>query len=267
MTTKLVGFDPAIITAMLFKHSYLVGLLGWQDIRQRYRRSKIGQFWITISMGVMVLCLGVLFGRLFNTPLDTFLPFLATGLIAWGFLSTALSEGCLAFISAESIIKQLPIPLGVHCLRVVYRNLLVLAHNLVIIPLIWFFLNVPVTWSTMLFLPGLLLVSLNLAWAGYLLGVLCTRFRDLTQIVQNFLQVSFYLTPIIWLPALLKGRAEFMLVQYNPFYHLIELLRAPLLGASPSAANWLVGAGLLAAGSLLAARVHKALGHRVAYWL
>src|SRR4051812_1721789 len=67
----------------------LWSMLGWLDIRQRYRRSMLGAFWLTISMGVMVMALGTLYSSLFKVEINEFLPFIAAGLTIWGFLSTA----------------------------------------------------------------------------------------------------------------------------------------------------------------------------------
>lgn len=252
---------------MTNNYSRLTLLLGWQDIRQRYRRSTVGQFWITISIGVMVGCLAFLFSTLFQSPLEKLLPFLAIGLICWNFLSSTITEGCQAFVAGEGIIKQLNLPLTVHVARVVWRNLIVFAHNLVIVPVIFLLLGLGIGWTALLFLPGLLLVTLNLFWVCVALAIVCTRFRDVPQIIQSALQVAFYLTPIIWLPELLKGKREFALVEFNPFYHLIELVRAPLLGHAPTLSNWAAGIGLLVAGGLMSFWLYRRLGHRVAYWL
>src|SRR3546814_9209460 len=65
------------------KRYTLVGMLGWQDVRQRYRRSALGPFWLTISMGVMIATIGVVFGSIFKTPMVEFFPFLSLGLILW----------------------------------------------------------------------------------------------------------------------------------------------------------------------------------------
>src|SRR3546814_14557644 len=104
------------------KRYTLVGMLGWQDVRQRYRRSALGPFWLTISMGVMIATIGVVFGSIFKTPMVEFFPFLSLGLILWTYISTIITEGCAGFIVAEGVIKQLALPLPVHIARVVWRN-------------------------------------------------------------------------------------------------------------------------------------------------
>lgn len=245
----------------------LVGMLAWQDVVQRYRRSILGQFWITISMAVMVACLGFLFGALFRVPYQEFLPFLAMGLILWGLVSNTLTEAGTAFTNSTNIIRQIKLPGIVFVARVLWRNLIIFAHNIIILPILFVSLGITLKIEALLALPGLVLLSINLLWMSYVFGVFCTRFRDLPQIVQSTLQIFFYITPIIWMPNLLAGRAEAYVLGMNPFFHLIEIVRAPLLGQAPSLVNWLVCFGLAFLGWLIAYALEKKYAHRIAYWL
>ena len=74
--------------------------LGWNDIRQRYRRSLLGPFWLTASMAIMVVSLGVIYARIFKTDINDFLPFLCVGLLVWGFISSTLNEAGTLFIGS-----------------------------------------------------------------------------------------------------------------------------------------------------------------------
>lgn len=248
------------------RHS-LVRMLGWQDLRQRYRRSALGPFWLTISMGVMIGTIGVVFGQIFKAPMGEFLPFLAVGMILWTFISTVIGEGCTGFIAAEGVIKQLPIPLFVHVMRLVWRNILILAHNIVILPLVFLAVMKGVGWMALYSIPGFLLLVLNLSWVALLLGVICTRYRDLPQIVTSVLQVVFYLTPIMWMPHFLPERSGQLVLTFNPFYHLLEVVRAPIMGQVPTLTNWVVSTSLVVAGWLLALTVYGRYKSRIAYWL
>lgn len=245
----------------------LAGMLGWQDLKQRYRRSSLGPFWITISMAIMICTIGLVFGKIFKSPIQEFLPFLAIGIIVWNFASTTISEGCGGFISAEGIIKQLPIPLFVHIMRLIWRNLLIFAHNIVILPLIFLAVGKPLGLVAFLSLPGLMLASINLVWIVLILGTICARYRDLPQIIASVLQVVFYLTPIMWMPSLLPQRAGLYLLDLNPVYHCIEVVRAPLLGQMPSTTNWIFTSALAFFGCLLAFWVYGCYKKRIAYWL
>src|SRR5258708_94942 len=144
----------ADIVSSLKRYS-LAGMLGWQDVRQRYRRSAVGPFCLTISMGAMIGSIGVVFRHIFKTPMSGFLPFLAAGMILWGLVSSVINEGCTGFIAAEGIIKQLPIPLNVHILRLLWRNLIIFAHNLVIFPLVLLAVGRPLNLNALISIPGL----------------------------------------------------------------------------------------------------------------
>jgi lipopolysaccharide transport system permease protein len=245
----------------------LAGLLGWQDVRQRYRRSALGPFWLTASMGVMIGTIGIVFGQLFKAPLSDYLPFLTLGIIIWSFISTVITEGCLGFISSDSIIKQLPLPMFLHIIRLLWRNILIFLHNLLIFPLVFLAVGKSIELTAILTIAGFIIVVANLAWISLILAILCARFRDLTQIVGSVLQVMFYLTPVMWLPALLPDRASAQLLLLNPFYHLIEIFRAPLLGEFPSAINWIATMTMTGAGWIIALVLYGRLKHRIAYWL
>src|SRR6476620_2866336 len=72
--------------------------LGWHDIRQRYRRSLAGPFWITISMAMMIAGIGYLSSGVLNQRVDDSLPYLSAGIIVFYFMSSLLNEGCNVFI-------------------------------------------------------------------------------------------------------------------------------------------------------------------------
>lgn len=237
------------------------------DIRQRYRRSTLGPFWITISTGVMIACIGLIFGKLFKSPMDEFLPFLSSGLIIWGFISSVLMDSTNTFSSSENIIKQLDVPLFSHIVRMLTRNVIIFFHNLIILPVVFLCLNKGINLNLLYLFPGFCLLILNLLWVSLVLGIICTRFRDLTQIVASLLQVAFYVTPIIWMPKLLPARASVMLLDPNPFYHLIEIVRNPILGYPPSFLNWIVSGMIAVVGWILAIVVFNKYRARIAYWL
>ena len=88
--------------------------LGWQDIKQKYRRSVLGPFWITIATGTTAVAMGALYSQLFHLELSEHLPYVTLGLIIWNMINAAILEGSDVFIANEGLIKQLPTPLSVH---------------------------------------------------------------------------------------------------------------------------------------------------------
>lgn len=250
-----------------FRRRSLVFLLGWQDIKQRYRRSQLGPFWLTISMGIMIAMIGVVFGQVFKTSMQEYLPFLATGIILWTFLSSSLTEGCTSFIDSAVMIRQLNLPLSLYTARVIWRNFVIMGHNAVILPFVFICMGKEISLHFLWIIPGLLLLLLNVFWMSLFLGTICSRFRDMPQIISSLLQVFFYVTPVIWMPNSLNPRSANLLMDPNPIFHLIQIVRSPLLGEPASSMNWGVSICLCLIGFVFVGYFFGKYKKRIAYWL
>ena len=235
------------------------------DIRQRFRRSVLGPFWLTLSMGIMVAAIGVVFSSLFHQDAAKTLPYIATGLIFWGLLTSCINDGTMVFISAESDIRNLPMPLSVHFYRMMARNVMIWGFNMAIylVMVVWF--ELMPGWNALLFIPGFILFLVNAAWMSLVAGVLSTRYRDIPQVIANVIQVFFFLTPIFWSPETLPNRPAF--VVFNPFYHLIEIVRAPLLGEVVSPMSWGLCIAIAVVGLGFTAWLYRRAHARIAYWV
>ena len=240
--------------------------LAWIDIKLRYRGSVLGPFWLTLSTALMVAAMGAIYATLFHMTIRTYLPFLTLSLVLWNFLSTLIAEACTSYTVVESTIRAMRLPLVVHALRVVLRNLLVLAHNIVVIAAVYLIFHIWPGRTALLALPGLALWAIDALAVTLLLGGLCARFRDIPPIVGSLMQMAFFVTPIIWKPELV-GRQHLWLLPFNPFYTLLEVVRGPLLGETPGAAIWLgavvATAALTSTGFWLFARTRA----RIAFWV
>ena len=242
------------------------GTLGWNDIKQRYRRSVLGPFWLTITQAIMVGSIGVLYSFLFKVPMREYLPYLTLGLLLWGFISSLVSEGCTVFIVNEGFLKQLSAPKSSFILRLIWRNLLMLAHNMVIyIPVVLIF-AVPVKASMLWAILGLVLICVTGYWVALLLGMLCARFRDIPPLVNSLLQVALFVSPIMWKKEGM-GRTVEMLAAMNPLYYYLELLRSPLLGQPIHFEIWLVALSMTSVGLVLTMVCFMRYRARIAYWL
>jgi ABC-type polysaccharide/polyol phosphate export permease len=246
---------------------HVASSLARQDISARYKRSRIGAFWITIGMAISIGCVGLIFGKIFRIPIEEFMPYFTTGSILWGFISSCLTEGCGCFISSSGIILQLRMPFFVHVLRLLQRDTIILAHNIAILPVVYFVFLYPVSARCLLAVFGFFLLLVNLAWMVLLLATVSARFRDVTQIVQNGIGVLYFVTPIMWNPERMPDGLGHFLLKYNPFYHLLNIVRAPLLGEMPQALNWSFAATLALVGWSFTLQIFGRLRKRIAYWL
>jgi ABC-type polysaccharide/polyol phosphate export permease len=245
----------------------LVHILGWQDLKARYRRSLLGPFWLTLSTGVLIAAIVLILGTSMRIPMVDYLPYVTIGYIFFNKLSSVITESCQAFISSSSMIRQVPVPLFVYIERVVWRNLLKLGHDIVLIPLAFLIVSRPVNLHALYLVPGFLLFLLNVTWVGLLLGVLSTRYRDLPMTVGSILPIFFYLTPIIWMPELMPGKLGLSLLEFNPFYHMLSLVRAPLMGDVPSYHTWIFCGIAALIGWMVALLVYARCRDRVVFWL
>ena len=243
----------------------LASNLALQDILSRYRGSILGPWWITMMTMTLVLGMGIGYSSIFRQPVQTLLPYVAIGLVVWGFVSASISEGGDAFVAGGGMIKQSSIPLPVFILRTVIRNLINLAHQVVIIlaVLLWFhiFPGIGVLWAV----PGLLLLVVNMGWVGLLLAMIATRFRDMPQIVTAVLQLVFFLSPIFWMPS--AQWANSPAVMANPFYYSIQSIREPLLhGVTPPQTTFLL-VPLAVMGWIVTLLVYNETRRRVVHYL
>ena len=219
-------------------------------------------------MAVTITAIGVVFGTIFGTPLQIFLPYLASGLIVWGLIAGILNEGTVGFTVAESMIKQLPLPKVVYIVRVVWRNLIVSAHNIVILPVVILIVGAPMSWAILLWPAGIFLTVTALSGLALALAVVATRFRDLPPIVNAILTVGFYVSPVIWLKdSLANNELVSSLVSLNPLYHLLQVARLPLIGQYPTLDNWIWATGYGVFFWIVALFMFRRYEKRISYWV
>lgn len=239
--------------------------LAWFDIVLRYRRSMLGPLWLTISMGAMIAAMGPLYSSLFGTELSKFFPHLALGIIFWGFLSSMVTEGGNSFIGSAHYLKQGYFPISLFVWRSMSRNLIQFAHQIVLYVPVALWAGISLGWPALMVIPAFLLLLINAHSIGLVLGLVCTRYRDVTQIVTSVMQMLMFLTPVFWVSDGLTGRAKYIL--WNPFAQMLDLLRTPLLGGTASLHSWLGALVWTVAGLVVATLLFAKYRRRVVYWL
>jgi lipopolysaccharide transport system permease protein len=239
--------------------------LAWYDIVLKYRRSMLGPLWLTISMGLMLIGMGPLYSTLFNVPSNKFFPHLTLGIIFWTFFTSTINDGCAVFLAAAPFLKAATFPLSAFVWRSLARNLIQLGHYILLFVPVALWAGISPTPRLALLLPGLVVVLVNLHAMSISLGILCARYRDVTLLVASTLQLLMFLTPVFWFPDNLPGRAHYIL--YNPLAQLLDVLRLPLLGASPASGTWWFLLFFTALNVVIAAALYTLYRRRLIYWL
>ena len=242
----------ADLTSSLKKYR-LIHELAWNDIKQRYRRTVLGPLWISLSIAATILGLGLLFGVIFNQKNAVYLPYLAVGILFWTFISAVITEGADSFIAMHNVIKQISLPYSLYVFRVIYRNLIMLGHNLVVAIIIFYLLDIEI---------------LRPSIEVILLAVVSTRYRDINPIVTNGLQLFFYLTPIIWMTEQVKDNAFInAILRYNPFYYILLALRSLMDGVMMTPNQFFVLGLMALVGLIFSFAIFCISYKRIAFWL
>lgn len=240
--------------------------LGWNDVLGRYRRSVLGPFWITISMGITLAAMGPLYGSLFGNKDNNFLLHLSLGMIFWGFISSCINESCNIYNDSSSIIKQSNLPMNIYTLRVFYRQLVILLHNMIILPIVMYFSTPKLSFSMFLFAPAMIITSIFIISFSSMISIFSTRFRDMTPVIQSIMTLLFFVTPIIWSENQIPTNRKY-LVSYNLLSNFLDILRAPLMGGTASMKSWAVCLLSTIFFVVASSIVMKKFKYRIAYWL
>jgi ABC-2 type transport system permease protein len=214
--------------------------------------------------------MGGLYSKLFHLQLAEHLPYVTLGLIIWALISASILEGAEVFVANEGLIKQLPTALSVHVYRLVWRQALLFAHNIVIYAIIAVIYPKPWSWADLSVIPALVLIMLNCIWVALVFGIIGTRFRDIGPLLNSVVQLLFFMTPIIWNDRTLAAQGAGRwgkIIEFNPLLHYLDIVRAPLLGAPQGLRHWVVVLVLTAIGWVLAAFAMRQYRSRVPYWV
>jgi len=241
-------------------------LIGIRELRHRYARSKLGQLWLMLSTAAMIAILTTVFALLFNQPISQLMPFVGIGVIMWNYLSQLLLECTSIFIGQPNLYRNQKMNFSVSIYSVIYRNTIMLAHSLIIIVVLIVAFDVPVNWYLLQIVPALGLTWIAMVWLGYLIAMMCVRYRDIIQVITTWLTVIFYITPVMWKPDFLPPQYH-AIIDFNPLAQFLEILRNPFLGQPVSSYAWLSTAVIALGGGLIALTVIGRYQHRIIFWM
>ena len=239
--------------------------LSRQDIKSKYRGSILGPFWLVLNLTLLISFLSYVYSQVFNVESEKYIPYLASGFIAWWYISNTLNDFCFTYTSASSLVRNYNFPLGVHVLRTLAKNIFLMFHNVIVYVAILFIYPVHLKYTSFYVIPGFVLDSIILFELGLILSLLSARFRDLPHIISNITSVVMFITPIMFYRDSLVRKS--VLVDNNLFFHMIEVIRAPMLGQRIVLNSWeyLIFTGIIF--FVLSYFLMKRYGSRVAYWV
>ncbi len=238
------------------------------DFAVHYRKTMIGPAWVLMGPSLFICTLGLLFASVSNSEKDIFIPHLSIGLVTWTLVSGFVIGSTTVFQRSRSQIMQAGMSLLDIVTVDVMRTVIQFLHQVIIIAVVFYVFDLSVTWYCLVSLIGLAILVVNGIWLTVLFGIIGARYRDLAEVVTALMRIAFLATPIIWLPGE-RGAGGIMgiFLTYNPFYHFLDIVRAPLLGQQITSLTWLVVAGFTVVGASLTLAFYRKLAHRVPLWV
>ena len=186
-------------------------------------------------------------------------------MLAWQFISSVINDSVQLYVNGA--IKNFNFPTVFFPLKNSFKNLIIFSHNFFIYFVIVLFVNSEIfSFKFLLFFIALPIYFINAFFISFYLGVFTLRYRDIGQIVINSMYLLFLLTPIFWDPNILTGR-KMMLANYNPLYHIVQIMRDPMLGNFPSLLNYFVTFGVTLINGFLAFIILKTSHRNKAFWI
>ncbi|MBT6586246.1 MAG: ABC transporter permease [Gammaproteobacteria bacterium] len=242
--------------------------LAYFDFAVQYRKTMIGPVWVLVGPTLFILTLGLLFGEVSNSSSDVFIPHLTIGLITWTLISGFVTGSTTVFQRNRAQIMHGGMSLLNIAAVDVIRTIIHFLHQIIIVIVVFVIYDLNVALNALVALIGLMVLVINGVWLTLFFGMVGARYRDLSEIVTAVMRIAFLATPIIWLPAE-RGAGGIMgaFLTYNPFYHYLDIVRAPLLGHVVTLMSVQVVGGITITGIVVTYLFYRRLHFRVPLWV
>lgn len=197
-----------------------------KDIRGRYKGSILGMLWSFINPLLQVFVYYLVFPYLMRGSMENFLVFLITAFFPWNFFLASINGATGCIKANAGIIKKVYFPRKILILSQVISNLINFFFAVPIILIFVVIFQIPLTWN-LIFLPLIAVVEALLCYGcGLILSAINVYVQDVENLVQFFLNLLFYGTPIIYsLDMFPSGSMLYFLVSYNPMTLLMNCYR------------------------------------------
>jgi homopolymeric O-antigen transport system permease protein len=241
--------------------------LSWQEFQSQYRRSIFGVAWVILSFLFFIFVKLIIFTSLLPTADQIkYNAYLVTGFYIWFFLITSVNAAPNTFITQAGWIRSEKLPLSTYVFKSIMREFYNTALTSIVVAFAFLYLRFGITWQALYSIPALIFLIINTVWIKVMLGIIAARYRDITFLVQSISLPMMFLTPIFWMPEQMAPK----LMEYlwwNPFFHYLEIFRAPLIGDGVPITSWIFVLVLFGIGNCVALVLFARFRQRIVFWL
>lgn len=247
------------------KHWRIWTTLAWHGIRLRYKRSWIGIGWVALSFALFAMVKILIFGPLANNSLEYYAAYLAMGYLSWRLISNFIVGGASVYTGSQSWIKSEPVPLSLYLYKLMVNNFIIFIFQIIPAVAICIFFE-RFNPAAIFSVPAVFLIfAINGMWVSNLMGIICTRYRDVMYFLVTVMQVLYFATPILWVPP--ETGYRMLVAKYNPFTYYIDLIREPVLEGTVPWHSWKL-VGIFTVGGIIISFITFAHSRkRLVFWL
>ncbi len=182
----------------LYKYRALIIALVVRGLRARYRGSILGFFWTFLNPLLLMLVYLLVFSTVMKIGIKNYSVFLFAGMLPWTWFSTALTDGVGSIVGGAGLITKVLFPPQVLSTVSVLINMMNYIFTLPLLLLFLFFSKMPLGLPFFAILPVIIIQLVLTQGATLMVAAINVYFRDLQQIVANFLMLGFFVTPILY---------------------------------------------------------------------
>lgn len=216
----------------LWHYKELFYIFAWRDIKVRYKQTAIGVMWAILQPFLSMVIFSIFFGGLAKVPSNgiPYPIFVFSGLLFWNYFSTSLTASSNTLVANEAIIKKIYFPRLLLPLSATITPLIDFAlAGVVLVGLMIFYHFTPTLQGVIIFPFLVALTMITASGAGAFLAAINVRYRDVREALPFFIQILFFVTPVIYPTTLVPERFQWLL-GLNPMAGIIEAARAGIIG-------------------------------------
>lgn len=218
----------------LWRYKELFYFFTWRDVKIKYKQTVLGFLWAVLQPLLMMVIFTLFFGRALNIPSQN-LPYpvyVFSGLIIWNIFSSGLTASANSMVSNATIIKKIYFPR----LIIPVSSILVAVFDffmaLIVFVAVLIYFGQPVAIIAIVCWPLSIITAVFATLGlGCWLAALNVKYRDFRYVIPFFVQILFFLTPVIYPISILKYAILKYVLVASPMYASVELFRLPLTQA------------------------------------
>lgn len=254
-----------------FRHPDFWALSSWLDIMVKARRSRLGALWLMAPAVVYVFGLGSFLMSMRGASGDSLGEYylhVALGAMVFRSLMSTITGSANVFVGSSAFIMDGHMRLTDYLLQSLAKALFDMCMYLPVVAVaVWLAGGINLA-GLLISIPVLALLYINALWIATVFALAGARLPDLAQLLNTVSIFLFLLTPIIWYPEMMpEGSLRGSLMRFNPFYHFVEAIRAPLMGKGIEVQSyWYIGI-MTVCGLLVSTWAYRRYARYVPLWI